>query len=346
MENSAFAGELQATPQRTFKLQGALLFGNVPQPWRHGLPEMPAINPIPSMICEDESRYLHWIARHCLTGEGCVVDLGPLAGGSTHALCSGLALNPAAGRTRVHSYDLWRLFPGWKAFFPGEHLEIGDDLHPSFTRNLLAFGEKIVSYPGDLRAHRWGGDPIEILFIDAAKAEDSWTHILREFIPSCVPGKSLVVHQDWVCAECPWIHLTTARLSEYFVPVDSPDGATAAFLLRRPIPRDVLRDDDFWSQPVSTAARRFELAASWMVGWYGLDVQLAAAHYLVMRGHTREALKIVDEVLAHPDFRPSVQYDVDLVRASVHKRGWRQRVSLHWLQRRLREIFKGRRQSH
>lgn len=331
----------QSRPRLTYKLREARLFGDSPQPWRSGPSDLRAINPIPSMICEDESRFLHWVARNYVSGAGCIVDLGPLAGGSTHALCSGLALNPAAGRTRVHAYDLWRLFPGWEAFFPGEHLEIRDDLLPSFTRNLQAFSNRIISHPGHLGTHRWGGGPIEILFIDAAKAVELWTHILREFIPSCVPGKSLIVHQDWVCSECPWIHLTTARLSEYLVPVDSPDGATVAFLLLRPIPRDLLRDDDFWSQPVAAATRRFEQAASWMVGWYGLSVRLAAAHYLVMRGHAPEALRIIDEVLAHPDFRPSVQDDVDLVRASLHKRGWRQRYFLRLARLRLSEIFKG-----
>jgi hypothetical protein len=305
---------------RTYKLQEARLLGNLPQPWRSGLPDLRTINPIPGMICEDESRFLHWIATNHLSGAGHIVDLGPLAGGSTHALCSGLALNAAAGRTRVHSYDLWRLFPGWEAFFPGEHLKIGDDLHPLFMRNLQAFGNIIVSHPGDLCTHRWNGEPIEILFVDAAKAVELWFHMLREFLPCCIPGKTLVVHQDWVCAECPWIHLTTARLSEYLVPVDSPDGGTVAFLLQRPIPRALLEDDDFLTQPLSTAAERFERAASWMVGWYGLNVRLAEAHYLVMRGHTQEALRIVDQVLAHPDFAPNIQYDVNLVRASLQKR--------------------------
>lgn len=307
--------------RRTFKLERAQLLAEELQPWRAGTPELRAINPIPSMICEDESRFLHWIARHRVAGEGHIVDLGPLAGGSTHALCSGLALNAgASGRTRIHSYDLWRFFPGWESFFPGAALRAGDDLHPFFTRNLEAFGNLVVSHPGDLRAHRWGGEPIEILFIDAAKAIEVWAHILREFLPYCIPGRTLIVHQDWVCAECPWIHLTMARLSDYLVPVDSPDGGTVAFRVERPVPRALAEKDDFLKLAPATAEARFERAVSWMNGWYALDVLLARAHYLVMKGRCKQAEALVSQVLEHPDYCEHVRYDVDLVLAALDRR--------------------------
>lgn len=175
--------------QATFKLRRARLLAPSPQPWRRDTPPLTAINPIPSMVCEDESRFLHWIARHHASGEGQIVDLGPLAGGSTHALCSGLALNAAAGRTRVHAYDLWRFMPGWDGFFPGAALRPGDNLRPFFTENLKAFGSLIVEHRGGLARQRWCGEPIEILFVDAAKAADLWRHIARQFLPSCRPGR-------------------------------------------------------------------------------------------------------------------------------------------------------------
>jgi hypothetical protein len=314
-------GNPPSSAPRTLKLRHAQLLADQAQPWRSRLPDLRAINPIPSMICEDESRFLHWIARNHLSGAGHIVDVGPLAGGSTHALCSGLALNPrAAGRTKVHSYDLWRFFSGWERFFPGVTPKVGDDIYPLFRKNLQAFKDVVVAHPGDLRKHRWDGGLIEILFIDSAKSLDLWTHVLREFLPHCIPGRTLIVQQDWVCAECPWIHLTTARLSEYLVAVDSPHGATVAFLLKRVIPRAVLKADDFLTQPVPVAVEHFERAAAWMVGWYGLEVLLAGAHYRVMRGRTEEAQRIVEQVLAHPDYAPAVQYDVDLVLDSIRKK--------------------------
>lgn len=305
--------------QATFKLRRAQLLAAEQQPWRRGSPPLEAINAVPSMICEDEAQFLHWIAKHCVSGEGQIVDLGPLAGGSTHALCSGLALNSAAGRTKVHSYDLWRFFAGWEQFFPGIALNAGDDLHGLFRRNVRAYERLVVSHPGDMREYRWPGEAIEVLFIDAAKAPEVWAHILREFLPHCRPG-ALIVHQDWVCAECPWIHLTTAALEDYLVPVDSPDGGTVAFRVERPVPRALAEKDDFLKLAPASAEARFKRAVSWMNGWYALDVLLARAHYLVMKGRCDQAEELVSWVLEHPDYHERVRYDVDLVLAALDRR--------------------------
>jgi hypothetical protein len=248
-----------------------------------------------------------------------VVDLGPLAGGSTHALCSGLAANPAAlGRTQVHSYDLWRFFAGWERFFPGSALRPGEDLLPLFRRNLKEFAGMVVAHQGGLARQRWSGQPIEILFIDVAKTAELWRHVLREFFTCCMPG-SLVVHQDWVSAECPWLHLGMARLAGYFSPVDSPYGGTVAFRLERAIPREVLGGEDLRLSR-AVAGTRFAEAASWMVGWYALEARLAEAHWCVMRGEAHDAERIVAEVREHPDFSHELQYDVDLVLAALRER--------------------------
>jgi hypothetical protein len=298
----------------TFKLAQARPLASQPQPWRSGAPALAAINPVPSMINEDESRFLHWVARHWVSGMGHIVDMGPLAGGSTYALCSGLSLNPAArGRTRVHSYDNWRFFPDWQRFFPGTALNAGDDLRPLFERNVRPFAGLVSAHAGDLRAQQWNGEAIELLFIDAAKEPSVWWHIVREFLPSCIPGRTLVIHQDWVCAECPWIHLTMARLSEYFAVIDSPDGGSVAFLLERAVPPGLLDAEDLLALPAATVADRFGRARSWTLGWYALDVRLAEAHHWAMRGEPEAAKRLVDEVLAHPDYGPEVRYDVDMV---------------------------------
>jgi hypothetical protein len=334
---------LEPPAQRTYKLREALLFGGAPQPWRAGIADLAAINPVPGMICGDEARFLHWIARDYFSGQGSIVDLGPLAGGSTHALCSGLALNPrVASGMRVHSYDLWRFEPGWESFFPGERLERGDDVHPLFTKNVQAFGGMVASHPGNLLDLRWNGEPIEILFIDAAKSLELWQHILREFLPRGIPGRMLLVQQDWVCAECPWLHVTTARLSEYLTPVDSPEGGTVVFLLQRPVPRALLEERDFLAGPLPVELERLERAASWTLGWHGLCVRLAQAHYLAMRGRAEEAMGLVEQVLHHPDCTPAVKYDADLVLASIAN-GERRPAYLSGVKSYLRRLIKGRR---
>src|SRR5690349_19914597 len=161
------------------------------------MPPLHRINPIPGMINDDESRFLHWIARNHVSDDSHIDVRGGLAGGSIHSMCSGLALNTCAvGHSRVHSYDLWRFYPAWSSFFPGANLRLGDDIHPHFRKNLGDFQNIIVTHPGDVLQHRWTGEPIEVLFIDAAKSPDVWLHMLREFVPHCMPGHTLLLHQD------------------------------------------------------------------------------------------------------------------------------------------------------
>jgi hypothetical protein len=40
-----------------------------------------------------------------------------------------------------------------------------------------------------------------------------------------------------------------------------------------------------------------------------------------MRGRSKEALAVVDRILAHPDYTAAVTPDVELVRASIKKQG-------------------------
>lgn len=310
--------------QATFKLRRARLLASEPQPWRLGTPPLADINPVPSMICEDESRFLHWIARHRVSGGGQVVDLGPLAGGSTHALASGLALNRSAAHVQVHAYDLWRFMPGWEAFFPGAALRPGDNIRPFFEGYVKAHRGRIVAHQGGLARQRWSGEPIELLFIDAAKTSLLWEHIARQFLPHCVPG-ALVVHQDWACAECPWLHATMARLSDYFTPVDSPEGATVAFRLERSLPRSVIESKD----SLAAASGHFARATSWMVGWYALEIRLAEAHWCAMHDREAEAARILGEVLAHPDCAESLKYDLELVVAAIRERRARRSRSVY-----------------
>jgi len=68
----------------------------------------------------------------------------------------------------------------------------------------------------------------------------SWeltSSILRSFFPWLIPGRSVVVHQDFAFWGEPWVHLINYRLREYFEPLyHVPASGSMAFHLRRPIP--------------------------------------------------------------------------------------------------------------
>jgi len=216
-------------------------------PWRRLGLDGQTVNPIPSMISSDESLYLHWLAREYYRGEGEIVDGGCLLGGSTLCLATGLEANqhvfPKQGR--IHSYDLFQFWEGFRGHvLPNDtHLKEGDSLLPIFLRNIQAFRKYVQVEPGDIVTKRWTAGPIEIFFIDVAKSWQIHNHLMREFFPQLIPGRSIVVHQDYFHYGCWWIHLTMQQLEEYFQVAHNPCGGTLSFRLLKKIPDEVLRQD-------------------------------------------------------------------------------------------------------
>jgi hypothetical protein len=98
-----------------------ILSSNGLLPWRTSTKSISEINPIGSMISEDESRYLYWLVKEYFTNYGAIVDLGPLAGGSTYSLALGLDEGGhKSSEPVIHSYDLWQFWEDWGRFSPGE----------------------------------------------------------------------------------------------------------------------------------------------------------------------------------------------------------------------------------
>jgi len=302
-------------PAATYKLEKARLFNDSPQPWRCNVNRMDNVNPILSMIGEDEAKFLYWLTKDCYSGAGAIVDLGPLAGGSTHALASGLSQNPAVlnKKEKIHSYDLWEFDENWGWMFPALSLRQGQDLLPVFENNLSELLQYVAPHKGDLSSYTWTGGPIEILFIDAAKTPKTMAFIVNNHFPFLVPGRSIVVHQDFICSECPWIHITCRLLKDYFDYVDSPDGGSICFVAKRRIRRGVLPDNYYGKLTVREARHLLGEARKHVRGWYKLCVWLAEAHYLALTRLFDEAAEVVRKVQAHPDFNENVYNDVNLV---------------------------------
>ena len=177
------------------------------RPWTHpgvALPDHAA--KVPTMLTAEEGNLLHWLARDYATGIGAFCDLGCFAGGSTARLASGVA---AAGRTtRVHAYDHFTLSESQKDryLYPAGIAPFeGRDMLPA-VRQLLAPWRDIADLiPGDITKARWTGDPIEVLFVDAAKTPATADSIARNFMPYLIPGRSIVVQQDYQHWRQPWL---------------------------------------------------------------------------------------------------------------------------------------------
>lgn len=174
---------------------------------------------VPTMLTPEERLLYHWLGRR-VQGDGATVDLGAYAGGSAARLLSGLALS---GRHfHVHSYDRFRSSRAfWAKFMPDEPLPDTDDadLLPVARRHLAPWADHVTLHAGDIGDKSWAGGPIEILSVDAAKGSAMADHIAGQFFPALVPGRSILVQQDYLMAVQPWLCAQMVGLRDQFLPL-------------------------------------------------------------------------------------------------------------------------------
>ena len=235
-------------------------------PWldaSFGVPE--AAERVRTMLSDEESRLLYWLARHYAEGKGEICDLGCFAGGSTARLAAGVA---DAGRTTpVHAYDHFRisdpqkekfLYPAGIAPFEGEDMEHA-------VASLLAPWTGIVQlHKGDIRRTRWSGNPVELLFVDAAKTPQSADLIAFGFYSSLIPGRSLLIQQDYLHWRQPWVPAQMELLAECFETACWCKNGTVVFRCTRAITPEDLKagqvsdlDDTALLGLLQQALRRF-----------------------------------------------------------------------------------------
>jgi hypothetical protein len=286
-------------------------------PWHYLGLDLTGVNPIGSMIIPDESVYLHWLAGDYYEGKGEILDAGPLLGGSTFALASGLERNSRVldKNKRIHSYDLFKYFPDFeKRVLPDKRLNEGDSLLPIFLENTKTYRDYIEVTPGDILQHKWTGDPIEILFIDLAKSQEINEHLVKEFFGCLIPQHSIVVQQDYFHYQCYWIHLTMQHLGEYFEVTDTPNGATLSFLCTKAIPREVLTGMR-WTNEESV--RLMDEAIKPLRGFWRLLVKTAKIHLLADLGEYEAGAALCREVRESPDWCELLEFDLERATAYI-----------------------------
>ncbi|MEY8826916.1 hypothetical protein AB9K34_00500 [Sedimentitalea sp. XS_ASV28] len=211
---------------------------------------------IPTMISQAEQAFYVWLTRECCADLGAVVDLGAFAGGSTACLAEGLR---QAGRKQiVHGYDKFLVndfnvfrrryhtyladLPARDADFPPRGLpEIqGDDLLPVVRHFLAPWGDRIVLHKGLIEDQTWQAGPVELLVMDASKTAKSMHEMSRLFFPHLIAGRSIVVQQDFLWWQQPWIAAQMAVLSDYFEPIAHVAPMSVSFLYTKHMPPEML----------------------------------------------------------------------------------------------------------
>lgn len=189
-------------------------------PWDH-VPEAdlaPALQ-VPSMLTLAEARLYHWLGRQA-EGCGAVVDLGAFAGGSAARLLSGLMLGPSTAR--LYAYDRFTADPRVRAAFlyPAGVAKTDDpDILPLVQRHLARWQDRVSLIRGEIADQEWHRAPVEILAVDAAKSTKLNDHIAAQFYRHLVPGRSVLIHQDFLQITQPWLAVQMLALTRFFTPV-------------------------------------------------------------------------------------------------------------------------------
>ena len=202
------------------------------RPWDSSDWDPPATaQAVPTMLTEEEGRLLYWLGAAWAEGTGAVCDLGCFAGGSTARLAAGLEAGRQAGGTgpegaggspRVHAFDLFTISKAHKQKFlydRGVRWFWGTDLLPCARRLTRPWADRITLTRADLAKTEWTGGPVEILFIDAMKTPETADAILGAFLPALMPGRSVIVHQDYQHWRQPWIAAQMVALSPALRPI-------------------------------------------------------------------------------------------------------------------------------
>jgi len=241
---------------------------------------------VPTMLVPDELRLLNYLAQDVYRGDGAIVDAGSFLGGSTIALAEGLRRNrrgSAINGKPIHSYDRFEVEDWTRGVFFPESVAAGTSFRDEFDRNIAPYAGLVQVHAGDIRDHQWSGGPIEILFIDVAKHWSVCDWVTWQFFPHLIPGRSLVVQQDylyhhWVA----WLHVTMELYADYFEYVCDTDVNSAVFLNTKAIPPGVLRRHSVESLTVDERCVLMDRAAARFDGKKRELLVSAKAHFLEM----------------------------------------------------------------
>ncbi len=208
--------------------------------------------PVPTMLVQRELNYLEWLGSRC-RGDGRVIELGCLLGGSTLALLS--KLDPS---THIMSYDAFQIPSEMRERAVGHLAQYG--LKPGMQfRSTFENFTRDWQYRIDVRdgwIPEWDSDndadrvypesePIELLFCDIAKTWGVHQTVLRTFVPHLIEGATYV-QQDFFDIQTPWIPLHMWQLRDILRPLDIIHGTPTASFVRTRADQSVL--DDLWDE--------------------------------------------------------------------------------------------------
>ncbi|MGE4318223.1 MAG: hypothetical protein AB7E96_04885 [Deferribacterales bacterium] len=207
----------------------------------------------PGMLGFSETAMLYYLAKDYYKGYGEIIDLGAFIGASSFALSRGLRENCIAEKAgRIHAYDKFEANDKYLHDFIIKYVDkefpTDGDFLSLYYKSVDGYNEYLNVNKGDFTTAKWLGHPVEILFIDIAKNTELNGTAIREFFPALMPGRSVVIHQDYHHPSLPFIHVTMEYLSDHFTIVNEKTDYSILYLNTSKIPAEKLKkaaDYDF-----------------------------------------------------------------------------------------------------
>ena len=233
------------------------------QPWRSledsSLPS--GVLSSPGWLLPIERKLLWWIGARYWNGAGAIIDAGAFCGASAAAFAAGVSASSrlaiyesGAGarsgftgsqRGPVVSYDKFVDADSFEREFIkeafGATMTKGDAFLDYFLNAVAPYRDLVRVEVGDFLEKNWGGQPIEVLFLDICKTRALNAHAIAEFMPYLIPGHSLVIQQDFMGVWLPHINWCMEYLKDYFEVVDAECGPSRVYRLKEAIPGSVLQ---------------------------------------------------------------------------------------------------------
>ena len=216
----------------------------VQQPWFGASLALPQV-PI-GMLGEREAALFYHLARDWYSGRGAILDVGSFLGKSAFFFAQGLRANRGfdATRHRVHCFDNFLVNEARTVDFLQQHFgrqsRLYDSTRDLFERQVAPVRRLLEVHEGDFAQLVWSPRPVEILMVDIAKTESLGAKVVAAFFGDLMPRQSVVVHQDYHHPWLPHIHVAMEYLHDCFELVAPRVDASAAFLLVRAIPGELL----------------------------------------------------------------------------------------------------------
>jgi hypothetical protein len=289
------------------------------RPWRD-IPLSADATGIPTMLSKMERRLLYSLARDYARDDAAIVDAGCFLGGSTAALLAGLRdrLQQWTGPP-LASYDLFRVedFTIPK-FFADHSARVGDSFRPRFDTHVARFDLPHVVHEGDITKVGWDGGPIDVLFLDVLKSWEINDAVLRDFFPSLIPGRSVIIHQDYGWGDTPWIPITVELLRDSLVLLDWMEWGSHVFFVERELPADVLKNG-ISGLDVDVKLELIEQAGARAEGWVQGMLEISRTFLVAERDGPDVALAELERVRERHPGHGLVLACLDEVRAAIQQ---------------------------